>query len=107
MMGLFSLFKRYDINQGVEEYQHTQDALLIDVRERDEYKEGHIPDSINIPLSVFNQMVFKKIKNKEKPLYIYCLSGGRSQRACFYLKKNGYSHVKNIGGISKYKGKII
>ena len=31
-MGLFSLFKRYDINQGVEEYQHTQDALLIDVR---------------------------------------------------------------------------
>ncbi len=44
-------FQINDINAGVEEYQKTPHAKLIDVREEDEYAEGHIPASINIPLS--------------------------------------------------------
>ena len=46
-----SLFQANDINAGVAEYQKTPNAKLIDVREADEYAAGHIPASINIPLS--------------------------------------------------------
>ncbi|EHE88036.1 rhodanese-like domain-containing protein [Lactobacillus delbrueckii] len=45
------LFQANDVNAGVEEYQKTLQAKLIDVREEDEYAAGHIPASINIPLS--------------------------------------------------------
>ena len=48
-MGLFSLFTGTDINKGVEEWQATENAVLLDVRSASEYQQGHIPGSINTP----------------------------------------------------------
>ena len=49
-MGFFDLFKQSNINQGIEEYKRTGDAVLLDVRTPQEYQEGHIPESKNVPL---------------------------------------------------------
>ena len=49
-MGFFDLFKQNDINQGVKDYHNIPGAVLLDVRTPQEYREGHIPGSINIPL---------------------------------------------------------
>lgn len=97
-------FQVNDINAGVEEYQKTPQAKLIDVREEDEYAEGHIPASINIPLSKI-ESAQGEITDLDTPLFVYCRSGNRSGQAVAWFKQAGYSKVKNIGGIANYSGK--
>lgn len=99
-----SLFQANDINAGVEEYQKTPRAKLIDVREEDEYAAGHIPASINIPLSKI-ESAQGEITDLDTPLFVYCRSGNRSGQAVAWLKQAGYSKVQNIGGIANYNGK--
>lgn len=99
-----NLFQANDINAGVEEYQKTPNAKLIDVREADEYAAGHIPASINLPLSKI-ESAQGEITDLDTPLFVYCRSGNRSGQAVAWLKQAGYSKVKNIGGIADYSGK--
>jgi rhodanese-related sulfurtransferase len=99
-----SLFQANDINAGVEEYQKTPRAKLIDVREEDEYAAGHIPASINIPLSKI-ESAQGEITDLDTTLFVYCRSGNRSGQAVAWLKQAGYSKVQNIGGIANYSGK--
>ncbi len=47
---MFELFRKKDINQGVEEWKSTEGAILLDVRTKEEYRTYHIDGSINIPL---------------------------------------------------------
>jgi len=104
-MGFFDRFRAPDINAGVQQFKSTPGAALIDVREEDEYAEGRIPGSINIPLSRLRD-IESKIENYDTPLFVYCLSGGRSASATAALVGMGYSTVNNIGGISAYNGKV-
>ena len=104
-MGFFDFFKGADINAGVAEYQGLSRAMLIDVREADEFGGGHIPGARNIPLSRLNK-VTSAIQDKDMPLYVYCLSGGRSASAAAALKRMGYTEVHNIGGINSYRGAL-
>lgn len=99
-----NLFQVNDINASVEEYQKTPQAKLIDVREEDEYAAGHIPASINIPLSKI-ESAQGEITDLDTPLFVYCRSGNRSGQAVAWLKQAGYRKVKNIGGIANYSGK--
>ncbi len=90
-----------NINKGLEEYRSTKGAVLVDVREGEEFRAGHIPGAVNIPLSAIGRITLPK----GTPLFLYCLRGTRSRRAAGILKKMGY-RVKSIGGISGYRGEI-
>ena len=90
-----------NINRGLEEYRATPGAILVDVREADEFASGHILGAVNAPLSTLNRNTLPK----EAALFLYCLRGTRSRRAARILKQMGYT-VKSIGGISGYKGPI-
>jgi thioredoxin len=91
------------------EYQQllteTKNNQLIDVRTEGEYMEEHLHNAVNIN---FNANDFEaKIKNldKNKPTFIYCLSGGRSGSAMEIFAKNGFKQVYNMqGGILQWKG---
>lgn len=98
--------KKTDINKGISEYKDSSSALLLDVREKEEYAAGHIPEAINLPLSVLVSMADKVIPDKETFLYLYCQSGVRSTKATVRLKEIGYSNVINLGGINRYNGKL-
>lgn len=104
-MGLFDLFKPKNINQGIKEYQSVQGAVLLDVRTSQEYMEGHVPESKNVPLQTIEKIT-AMVKNRETPLYVYCYSGARSNQAVQLLQRMGYTKVTNIGGISSYSGKV-
>ncbi len=104
-MGIFDFLRGPNINEGVREWRLTEGAVLLDVRERDEYAAGHIPGSVNVPLSDLGG-VEKCVGDKDTPLFVHCLSGGRSSSATARLKAMGYSNVRNIGGISSYRGDI-
>ena len=105
-MGFLDFLKGPDINRGVAEYRKTSGAVLMDVRTSPEYRQGHIPESINIPLQTIDDVEFL-IENKEDPLYVYCQSGVRSRLAVDLLRQMGYLNAKNIGGIATYTGKIV
>ena len=104
-MGFFDFLKGPDINQGVKEYSTTDGAVLLDVRTPDEYRQGHIPGSKNVPLQSISK-VAGMIDNKSTTIFVHCLSGARSRQAAAILKQMGYTNVKNIGGISAYAGKV-
>lgn len=90
-----------NINKGLEEYRATSGAILVDVREADEFRSGHIPGAVNVPLPAITSTTL----SKTAPLFLYCLRGSRSKRAAGILKRMGYT-VKSIGGINGYKGTI-
>ena len=104
-MGIFDFFKQPDINQGVQEYKNAAGAVLLDVRSPQEYREGHIPGSQNVPLQQLDN-VEEVTENKDTVLYVYCRSGARSRQAVSLLKHMGYTNVHNIGGIAAYSGKV-
>mgnify|MGYP002639224039 CR=1 FL=1 len=87
---------------GVVDYKEVvvgKDVQLVDVRTPQEYKEGFIDDAINIdymnPKS-FNEEFTKLDKNK--PLYIYCRSGNRSQKSVPLLKELGFTEIYDLKG---------
>lgn len=104
-MALFDLLKKADINAGIESYRQTAGALLLDVRTPAEYREGHIPGSQNLPLQSIGQIAGMRV-DYSTPLFVHCLSGGRSRQAVFMLRKMGYQNVSDIGGIADYRGKL-
>ena len=104
-MAIFGFMKRNDINRGVEEYRTTAGALLLDVRTPQEYRQGHIPGSQNIPLQQLDEIEFE-VEDRNVPLFVYCRSGSRSGQAVEELRSMGYRCVTNIGGIANYSGKI-
>ena len=93
-------FRREDINTGVEECRNTPSAVLLDVREADEFQSSHIPGAVNLPLSRIGQASWEK----STPLFVYCLRGTRSKRAAGALARMGYRAVRSIGGITGYRG---
>ena len=95
-------FNRNRINDAVEEWRNMADAVLVDVREADEFRTGHIPGAINVPLSGIDTVSIPK----DKQVFVYCLRGTRSRQAAGKMKKMGYTKVKSIGGIAGYKGRI-
>lgn len=104
-MGFWDFFQKRDINVGVEEYRAAEHAVLLDVRERDEYAQGHIPESRNLPLSAIAQAP-SLAKDKAAPVFVYCLSGGRSSAAAAALRRMGYTDVHDIGGIGAWRGEV-
>lgn len=104
-MGFFDLFKHTDINQGVARFQQASNAVLVDVRTPGEYRDGHIPGSINVPLQQIEDINLE-VSDVSTPLYVYCRSGVRSRQATAVLQEMGYEEVHNIGGILDYKGKV-
>lgn len=103
-MGLLGWIRGADINEGVKEFNQTRGAVLIDVRTGDEYRGGHIPGSVCVPLQFLSMKISEYVSDPDTPLFVYCQSGSRSAQATSVLKKMGYKNVKNIGGIGNYKG---
>ncbi|SDL35428.1 rhodanese-like domain-containing protein [Kriegella aquimaris] len=76
-----------------------KDVQLVDVRTLKEYNAGHIDDAINIDV-LDNATFTKEIQNldKEKPIYIYCQMGGRSNSASQKLKDMGFKTIFDYSG---------
>jgi rhodanese-related sulfurtransferase len=78
---------------------------VLDVRTADEYKSGHIKNSLQADWA--NQQQFNdRVQHidREKPVYIYCLAGGRSNAAANWMRSNGYKNVIELeGGINAWK----
>ncbi len=87
-----------------DKLEATPDARLIDVRTPEEFREGHLPASININ---WEGEAFKEevdIFDKSQPIFVYCEAGARGTAAAKYLSEQGFNEVYNLdGGFTEWK----
>jgi phage shock protein E len=101
---MFNLFKSNNLSQdqAYKELNEDKTIKLIDVRTTAEFKEGHIASSVNIPLDTLESKLVKSLPDKDAKIFVVCYSGSRASNAVSYMKKVGYTHVFNIGGVSTW-----
>ena len=94
---MISLFKNLFSNGNSEELKSViaNNAYLVDVRTPQEYADGHVEGSINIPLNQIPSQL-NKFKN-HKNIVVFCRSGNRSGQAKTILEQNGFTNVVNGG----------
>ena len=105
MFNFFGTRTRISINDAAEAAKKDTSIRLFDVRSLEEFREGHIPGSVSLPLDrLANAQAL--VLDKGEKIYVYCASGARSALAANSLKRMGYSDVTNIGGIMSYSGPL-
>lgn len=104
IMLLWSLFgNRF---RGVKEVSSAEalqlinhkNAIVLDVREPNEYDSGHVLNSKLVPLGKLKERMGELEKFKEQPIVVVCRSGNRSGTACFLLGRKGFSQAYNLAG---------
>ncbi|HEV7888279.1 MAG TPA: molybdopterin-synthase adenylyltransferase MoeB [Acidimicrobiales bacterium] len=89
---------------GATAEARLDNALVLDVREPDEYEQGAIPGALHIPRGHLEGQVEGKIADKSRPIIVHCASGFRSAFAAKTLQDLGYTDVVNLaGGFNKWK----
>lgn len=84
---------------------NREDAHILDVREVDEFANGHLPEAKNIPMSKLTDRIGEFEKFKDKPVILCCASGMRSAKACGELAKLGFTKVHSLaGGVDAWVG---
>ena len=79
-------------------------AVVLDVREPDEYDQGALPDAIHIPRGHLESNVESRLLDKNAPVVVYCAAGARSTFAAATLQDLGYTDVVSmVGGFNKWK----
>ncbi|WP_413934096.1 rhodanese-like domain-containing protein [Nitrospira sp. BLG_1] len=90
---------------GMEDYrkivEHPEEALIIDVREPQEYAAGHVPGAINIPRGVINSQIWDHVgssekANLERPIVLQCQSGRRATLAAQTLGELGFTQTSAV-----------
>lgn len=74
------------------------DALLIDVRDADEWQEGHIPGAKNFSRGTVELEIEEEAPDLSTPIIAHCCGGGRSALAAESLQRMGYKNVKSMAG---------
>lgn len=91
--------------EAFEKGMHKSDIQLLDVRTASEFNTGHLPDALQADFTKKDEF-FARIQHldKTRPVYIYCLSGGRSTAAAKWMRANGYTNVVEMeGGVIAWK----
>ena len=82
----------------------SDSCAVLDVRERDEWEEGHLPGAVHIPRGNLESRIEAAVPDRERPVLVYCASGNRSAFAAKTLEDLGYEHVSSLaGGFTDWK----
>ena len=82
-----------------------ENAVLIDLREREDYEAGHIPGAQLIPMGMLREEI-RRIARFNTPILLYCYNGKKSGQAAELLQSRGYVNARNLGGINAYTGRL-
>jgi len=81
-----------------EQKTKSSDVVIVDVREKDEFDEGHIPDAVHMSRGTIELEVEDKFPNRSTTIICHCGGGGRSALAAESLQKMGYKNVRSMAG---------
>ena len=71
---------------------------VIDVREKEEYREGHLPGAVSVPRGFLDMRIEETVPDKDARIVLYCAGGTRSLLAGRTLKEMGYTNVTSMAG---------
>ena len=94
---LFSRGREVGVAEAVQ-LINRKDAVIVDVREPNEFKSGHIPYARNIPVDRINERGKELEKLKTKPVLLVCQTGSRAAQACGGLLKDGFGQAVALSG---------
>lgn len=94
-------------SQAKEIMDNGNDYVILDVREADEFAEGHIDGAIQISYTELEAKAESILKDKGQLILVYCRSGRRSAIAGETLSKLGYTDVKDFGGIIDWPYEVV
>jgi sulfur-carrier protein adenylyltransferase/sulfurtransferase len=93
-----------DAPQARELIDSPEPPLLVDVREPDEWSEGHIPGAVHVPRGYLESRIEQSAPDRSRPVVIYCAGGARSAFAAKTLEELGYENVVSLaGGFTDWK----
>lgn len=78
--------------------------IILDIREKEEYEQGHIPGALSFPLSEFPAVLDDLDKSRQ--YFVLCQGGGRSARGCAHMQTVGFNSTNVEGGMSAYQGPL-
>ena len=91
------------VNITAEEAKQIMDTeegyIILDVRTKEEYDQGHIPGAIVISHEKITEKAEEVLTDKDQLILVYCRSGRRSKQAAEILVELGYTNIKEFGGI--------
>ena len=88
----------------LKDWAGEEDVKIIDIRERDEFVQGHLPNATFIPRGFLELQIEQHQSDRSKPVVLYCAGGVRSALAARNLKEMGYERVISlIGGFNGWK----
>jgi len=79
------------------------EVILVDVREKSEWKAGHAPMARHLPLGGLDERSLTELRKKGKPVAFICQSGGRSSSACGRARQAGVEAINVKGGMGAWK----
>jgi rhodanese-related sulfurtransferase len=89
--------------EEAKEMMDTQDVIILDVREQNEYDSGHIPGAVLLPVGTIDEeTAAEEIPEKDSTVLVYCRSGNRSKTASSALIELGYTNIYEFGGINTW-----
>lgn len=82
----------------VAQVAENEKVTLVDVRESDEWRRGHLPNAVHVPRGYLEMQAESKVPDKDAPIIVYCAGGNRSAFASETLKQMGYTNVRHMSG---------
>ena len=93
--------------ETAKEMMDTQEVIVLDVREQDEFDAGHIPGAVLLPVgTITKNTAAAVIDDLDTVVLVYCRSGNRSKTASQVLADLGYTNVYEFGGIKSWPYEI-
>lgn len=113
---LFALFVRNEMSRGgssitaarLVHLVNHEGGIVLDVRDKAEFEQGHIVDAINIPHANLDTRLDELKKYQDKPIIVACKMGQHSGAAGTVLRKAGFENVSRLrGGITEWRGQSL
>jgi sulfur-carrier protein adenylyltransferase/sulfurtransferase len=94
-----------DSTQALDSLRDSErGCVIVDVREREEWDEGHLPGAVHVPRGHLESRIESAAPDKSRPVLVYCASGNRSAFAAKTLEELGYDQVVSLaGGFTDWK----
>ena len=113
---LFVLFVRNETKRGgrsvsaqqLVDLVNREDAVVLDVRDRKEFDQGHIPNAVNIPHASLDTRMTELNDYKDRPIVVACKAGQHAGPVGTTLRKNGFENVSRLtGGIAEWRNQNL
>lgn len=101
LLGFFLLKRASFVPEEQARKLLQQGALVVDVRNPDEFNSRHLPNAVNVPLGSLKTQAPARLPDRNQVLLLHCVSGVRSGMAAGQLKGLGYANVFNLGSYSR------